>query len=149
MSLARPKSQIFTSLPSQIKTFLAAKSRWTHCGGNVNQIQSYVSGNQHRPRSRLQFEENSSEDNFKRLQWAGLCVHILHSWRPGTPFPSPPGSWNPGDHRRWGCESHWSPGPPWSHLNQATNRRGRGRVKHNKKVCSLMKSQSNNQKLTF
>lgn len=31
MSLARPKSQIFTSLPSQINTFLAARSRWTHC----------------------------------------------------------------------------------------------------------------------
>lgn len=35
MSLARPKSQIFTSLPSQINTFLAARSRWTHCGGRI------------------------------------------------------------------------------------------------------------------
>lgn len=31
MSLARPKSQIFTSFPSQMRTFLAARSRCTHC----------------------------------------------------------------------------------------------------------------------
>lgn len=33
MSLARPKSQIFTSFPSQMRTFLAARSRCTHCRG--------------------------------------------------------------------------------------------------------------------
>lgn len=32
MSRARPKSQIFTILPWESRTFLAAKSRWTHCG---------------------------------------------------------------------------------------------------------------------
>lgn len=32
MSRARPKSQILTSLPSQMSIVLAARSRWTHWG---------------------------------------------------------------------------------------------------------------------
>lgn len=35
MSRARPKSQILATRPSEMSTFLAAKSRWMHWGEEI------------------------------------------------------------------------------------------------------------------
>lgn len=62
MSLARPKSQIFTSFPSQMRTFLAARSRCTHCRGETEHC--HCEG----PSDSLRTQPSSSTDPFLGLQ---------------------------------------------------------------------------------
>lgn len=62
MSLARPKSQIFTSFPSQMRTFLAARSRCTHCRGDTEDCHCK------RPSHSLRTQPSSSNNPFLGLQ---------------------------------------------------------------------------------
>jgi len=121
ISLARPKSQIFTSLPSEINTFLAARSRWTHFGMNIkvksnhayHQMNAdHAPGFNHFPHV---LNTWSTENSLKA--WVSGNIH---SWRRGTPSPLPPGSWSPEDRHRWDWESRWSPGLACCHLNNMT-----------------------------
>lgn len=81
MSLARPKSQIFTIFPCARRTFRAARSRWTHCVGREETTDTV-----HRP------PDNVTPARLATSWWSLELPGTPQGDCPGAKSSPPPGS---------------------------------------------------------